>query len=205
MSFLKKSLEKRIQELRASIEAQTTELAAYEQVLALESGKPAESLAAAPAALAAVVSRHTPVKHKSASHTPVRRTPAAPHAAAAPVTVEFNGSRSDFVASVLKQHGSAGITPGEISAAFASRKIAVSKNLVYNVLSLMFKQKKVRKSGGKYYLAGGKATAPAASAAAVSTGAAPKKRRISEEGMRRIIAATKKRWALQRAAKAKGR
>lgn len=33
MSFLKTSLEKRIQELRKSIEAQSTELAAYEQVL----------------------------------------------------------------------------------------------------------------------------------------------------------------------------
>jgi hypothetical protein len=189
MSFLKKSLEKRIHELRTSIEAQTTELAAYEQVLALESGKPAESAAAAPVAVAAVVSRHTPA--------------ASPSQHSAPINVEFNGSRSDFVASVLKERGSAGITPKEIATAFKVRKISISKNLVYNVLSLMFKQKRVRKAAGLYYPVAGKAAAPAA--AAPTPSAAPKKRRISEEGMRRIIAATKKRWALQRAAKAKGR
>ena len=177
MSFLTKSLEKRIQELRASIEAQTTELAAYEQVLALESGKPAESAVPAPAA--------APASHTQAPSS------------GSPITVEFNGSRSDFVASVLKERGSAGVIPAEISAAFVARKISVSKNLVYNVLSLMFKQKRVRKSGGRYFLVAAKAEAPVAPP--------PKKRRISEEGMRRIIAATKKRWALQRAAKAKGR
>jgi hypothetical protein len=189
MSFLKTSLEKRIKELRASIEAQTTELAAYEQVLALESGKRPAGLTPAPPALAAVVT-DKPTQKKNAIPTP---------APGAPITVEFNGSRSDFVAAVLKQRGAAGITPAEISAAFASRKISVSKNLVYNVLSLMFKQKRVRKLGGKYFLVAGKA--PAASTAALPSTAAPKKRRISEEGMRRIIAATKKRWALARAAK----
>jgi hypothetical protein len=178
MSFLKKSLEKRIQELHASIEAQKTELAAYEQVLALESGKTVEGAAPAPAPPAAVV-----------THTPVRPSDS-------PVTVEFNGSRSDFVVSILKERGSAGITPSEIAAAFAARKVAVSKNLVYNVLSLLYKGKKVRKSAGRYFPASPKAAVPVV---------AKKKRRISEEGMRRIIAATKKRWALQRAAKAKGR
>jgi len=192
MSFLTKSLEKRIQELRASIEAQTTELAAYEQVLSLESGKPVEGGAVMPSALAV-------------SHTPV-----APASSEAPITVEFNGSRSDFVAAVLKNRGAIGVTPAEISAAFAARKISISKNLVYNVLSLMFKQKRVRKTGGKYYLVAGKTVKPVAKSvpkAVAPTAAAPatKKRRISEEGMRRIIAATKKRWALQRAAKAKGR
>lgn len=48
MSFLKKSLQKRIRELRASIEAQKTELAAYEQVLALESGQPVNGAVKAP-------------------------------------------------------------------------------------------------------------------------------------------------------------
>jgi hypothetical protein len=185
MSFLTKSLEKRIQELHASLEAQKTELAAYEQVLALESGKSVEGAALAPVP---TVANHTrPV----ASGTPDTSSDNR-------VTVEFNGSRSDFVAAALKQRGTAGITPAEISAAFASRKISVSKNLVYNVLSLMFKRKKVRKSGGRYFHV-------AAKPQAAPTAAAPKRRRISEEGMRRIVAATKKRWALQRAAKAKGR
>jgi hypothetical protein len=207
MSFLTKSLEKRIQELRASIEAQSTELAAYEQVLALESGKPAEGVipsAAAPAPAA-----------PAASHTPTPTT-----SSGNPITVEFKGSRSDFVGDVLKQRGAAGVAPSEISAAFATRKVPISKNLVYNVLSLLFKQKRVRKAAGRYYLVAGKAPAkapvkapvkaaakaPAKAAAKTHTPApATKKRRISEEGMRRIIAATKKRWALQRAAKAKGR
>ena len=169
MSFLKKSLEKRIRELRHSIEAQKTELAAYEQVLALESGKPM-ILAPAPAVIAEAVKRHS---------------------SGPPGNVEFNGSRSDFVASVLTQRGTEGATPAEISAAFSTHKIAVSKNLVYNVLSLMFKQKRVRKSGGKYYLMAGKSAA--------------KKHRISEEGMSRIIAVTKKRWALAHAGKSKAR
>jgi len=203
MSFLTKSLEKRIQELRASIEAQSTELAAYEQVLALESGKPPEAVipsATAPAPAA-----------PAATHTPPTAT-----SSGNPITVEFKGSRSDFVGEVLKQRGSAGVAPSEISAAFATRKVSISKNLVYNVLSLLFKRKQVRKSAGRYYLVAGKAPAkapvkvaakaPAKAAAKTHTPTpATKKRRISEEGMRRIIAATKKRWALQRAAKAKGR
>jgi hypothetical protein len=210
MSFLTKSIEKRIQELRASIEAQSTELAAYEQVLALESGKPAEAVipsAAAPARAAAAAT------HKLAPVTSSDN----------PITVEFNGSRADFVGEVLKQRGSAGVAPSEISAAFATRKVLISKNLVYNVLSSLFKQKRVRKSAGRYYLvagaaakaplktpakAPGKAAAKAPGKAAAKTHTptpASKKRRISEEGMRRIIAATKKRWALQRAATAKGR
>jgi len=197
MSFLTKSLEKRIQELRASIEAQSTELAAYEQVLALESGKPAEGAAAlVPAAApAAPVTSHMPASSTSSSDSPI--------------TVEFNGSRSDFVGAVLKQRDSAGVAPSEISAAFAARKVSVSKNLVYNVLSLLFKQKRVRKSAGRYFLVAAKAPAKALekapAKAAAPAPATKKKRRISEEGMRRIIAATKKRWALVRAAKAKGR
>ena len=199
MSFLKKSLEKRIHELKTSIEAQTTELAAYEQVLALESGKPAEAVPVAPAAIAAVVSHHRTAAHRAPA---AKALPASPAHQGAPITTEFDGSRSNFVASVLKERGATGVTPHEISAAFAARKVSVSKNLVYNVLSLMFKQKKVRKAAGKYYHVAGKADANAASP---SPAAAPKKGRISEEGMRRIIAATKKRWALQRAAKGKAK
>ncbi len=203
MSFLTKSIEKRIQELRASIEAQSTELAAYEQVLALESGKPVEGVIPSAAASAPAPPAAT-------------RKPTPATSSENPITVEFTGSRSDFVGEVLKQRGSAGVAPAEISAAFATRKVPISKNLVYNVLSLLYKQKRVRKSAGRYYLVPGKAPAKApVKAAAKAPAKAPakthtpapatKKRRISEEGMRRIIAATKKRWALQRAAKGKGR
>jgi hypothetical protein len=179
MPTLSKSLEKRVQELRASIEAQQKELVAYEHVLELESGKgstPTES--AAPIAVSA----------------PVAAAPASDAASG----LEFNGSRSEFVTAILKHSGSAGATPQEVANIFAARKIAISKNLVYNVVSLLFKQKRVKKAGGRYYW-----TTRGAAAAPAPAAAAPKKRRISEEGMRRIIAATKKRWALQRAAKAK--
>jgi hypothetical protein len=115
MSFLKTSLEKRIQELRKSIEAQSTELAAYEQVLSLETGKPIGR--AGPAFTP------TPVSHKKV------------------------GSPQKSVAA------SAAASPAKPSPAAVARPT--------------------------------------------------KKRHISEEGMRNIIAATKKRWALQRAGKAK--
>lgn len=203
MSFLKTSLEKRIQELHKSIEAQKIELAAYQQVLALESGKPVHSIPPEPAPIAAVVNLHTRTTalRKAAPRkvAAFKVSPAPTPVAGTPVTVEFRGSRSDFVADAIKQRGSSGITPQEISSAFSARKIAVSKNLVYNVLSLMFKQKRVRKLDGRYYSVALKATAPTVKTPPAASAAGPKKSRISEEGMRRIIAATKKRWALQKA------
>lgn len=179
MSTLSKSLEKRVQELRTSIEAQQKELTAYERVLELESAKgvvPTEGGTATASAVSAPATA-------SDSTTPL----------------EFNGSRSDFVSSILKHLGASGATPQEIAKVFEQRKIAISKNLIYNVVSLLYKQKRVKKAGGRYYY-----SARGAAAAAPARAAAPKKRRISEEGMRRIIAATKKRWAAVRAAKAKG-
>ena len=199
MSFLQKSLEKRIEELEQSIEAQKTELAAYRQVLALESGTPAEVVMTTTA-----VSKPVKVPQKKAAKQAqkkaTKKTVPVSLTSSKPVTAAFTGSRSDFVASAIKESGVAGITPHEISSAFAARKIAVSKNFVYNVLSLMFKRKLVRKDDGRYYPLA--AAAPkAASPKPAASPAAPKKSRISEEGMRRIIAATKKRWALKRAGK----
>lgn len=201
MSFLKKSLEKRIQELEQSIEAQKTELAAYHQVLALESGKP-EQVVMTNAAASQPVKASQKKAAKKATKKATKKTAEASSTSGKLVTTAFNGSRSDFVAAAIKESGSTGITPQEISAAFAARKVAVSKNLVYNVLSLMFKRKQVRKDDGRYYpLAAMVAKVPSAKPSA--SPAVPKKSRISEEGMRRIIAATKKRWALKRAAKGK--
>jgi hypothetical protein len=182
MTTLSKSLEKRVQELRTSIEAQKIELAAYERVLELES----KGIAVAEVGTEA-------------------DSPAAPSMASSHAhDLEFSGSRSDFVASILKNRAGAGSTPQEIAKVFAMRKIPISKNLIYNVVSLLYKQKKIKKSGGRYYYATRGAAAAAPAAASHSPAASPKKRRISEEGMRRIIAATKKRWAAVRAAKAKG-
>jgi hypothetical protein len=180
MSTLSKSLEKRVHELRTSIEAQKIELAAYERVLELESKEAAPAEAGTSAD-----SMPSPSAASSNAHD-----------------LEFSGSRSDFVASILKNRAGVGATPQEIAKVFAMRKIPISKNLIYNVVSLLFKQKKIKKSGGRYYYATRGGAAPAHHAPTAS--AAPKKRRISEEGMRRIIAATKKRWAAVRAAKAKG-
>jgi hypothetical protein len=183
MTTLSKSLERRVQELRTSIEAQKIELAAYERVLELES----KGIA--------------PAEVGTEADSPAAPSMASSHAH----DLEFSGSRSDFVASILKNRAGAGSTPQEIAKVFAMRKIPISKNLIYNVVSLLFKQKKIKKSGGRYYYAArGAAAAVAAPAASHSPAASPKKRRISEEGMRRIIAATKKRWAAVRAAKAKG-
>jgi hypothetical protein len=149
------------------------------------------------------MSAPAPTPQKKAAKKATKKVVAAILIPSKPVTTAFNGSRSDFVAAVIKESGSAGITPLEISAAFAARKVAVSKNLVYNVLSLMFKRKLVRKDEGRYYPLAG-ATPKAISPKPAHSAPSPKKKsRISEEGMRRIIAATKKRWALKRAAKGK--
>jgi hypothetical protein len=182
MTTLSKSLEKRVQELRTSIEAQKIELAAYERVLELESKGIAHAEVGTEAESAAAPSMASSHAHD----------------------LEFSGSRSDFVASILKNRAGAGSTPQEIAKVFAMRKIPISKNLIYNVVSLLYKQKKIKKSGGRYYYAVRGAAAAAPAAASHAPAASPKKRRISEEGMRRIIAATKKRWAAVRAAKAKG-
>jgi hypothetical protein len=197
MTPLTKSLEKRIQELRSSIEAQKNELAVFEQALALETSKPAQMEAAVPV----VAPKVAPSAYKKPA-PPTAKAASAPSPAtsAGSSGLVFNGSRSDFVAAVLKHGGAGGASPQEISAAFASRKIAISKNLVYNVLSLMFKQKRVRKSNGRYYMLG-KSSAPASSSSATASSASSSSSRISEEGRQRIIAATKKRWAAQKAAK----
>jgi hypothetical protein len=171
MSFLKTSLEKRITELRASIAAQTTELAAYEQVLALESGKSVESVKTAPV--------HAAV---------VNHSPALP--AVKPVKVPFTGRRSDFVIAMLKEHAKSGITPGEISAGFAAHKVQISKNLVYNVLSLLFKSKKVRKSNGRYFYLGGSAEAPKAAAPKVAAKKAAAKKAPAQKTPAAKAAAT---------------
>ena len=193
MSPLTKSLEKRIQELKLSIEAQRTEMIAYERVLELESGK----VVTASGEPTGVVHHTAPAAMVSTGKDLASELP-------------YNGSRSDFVSAILKHRGTTGATPQEIGEVFVQRKIPISKNLIYNVVSLLFKRKKVRKSNGRYFLSGKETAAamPAAKPAAAPRKGATKpavKRRISEEGMKRIIAATKKRWAKQRAAQAKAK
>lgn len=101
------------------------------------------------------------------------------------VTPEFGGNKTDFVRSVVEAQGPSGATPRDIDQAFTTRRIDRSRNLIYNALSALVKQKKLKKKGDRYFLG--------------STGSNVKpvlpKKRISAEGLKRIIEANKRRWA----------
>jgi hypothetical protein len=186
MSQLSKSLEKRIQELTASIESQKTELAAYERVLHMELSKeesPAEVAPVAPE-IAVALAAH------SKAETP------APKATG----VSYSGNKTALVADIVKSFGSKGATPKDVDAFFNEKNIKRSKNLVYNTLSYLVTRKSLVRRDGKYFLSGTATAAPAkkkAAAAPVKT-----KRKLSPEGLKRIKEALKKRWADKRAADA---
>ena len=105
----------------------------------------------------------------------------------------FTGSKTDFVRSVIESSGASGATPRDIDEAFKARRIERSKNLIYNSLGALVKQKRIAKKGDRYVVA---------SAASKSATPATKKR-ISPEGLKRIIEANKKRWAAKKAADAR--
>jgi hypothetical protein len=174
MSQLTKSIKTRIQELTTSIEAQRTELAAYERILEIESAKV-----------------NTPVV-ETKSQTKPAPTPAAP-----PVEhsqIAFTGNKTTLVADIVKSFGSAGVSPKDVDKFFTARKIKRSKNLIYNTLSYLVSQKKLQRKDGRYFALAGGAVPQTAAAAA------PKKRRLSPAGLKRIREAVKKRWAAKRAA-----
>jgi hypothetical protein len=177
MSQLTKFLKARIEELAASVEAQTTERTAYERVLQMElakEGTPAE--------------RHsveTPVQTKAAL---------TPNTQGVDLTgVKFAGNKAAFVVAIVKAHGAAGAAPKEIREVFAMRKIPLSENLIYTTLSALAKEKKLQRRDGRYY-GGGSVAVPK------SGNALPVKRKISPAGIKRIIEANKKRWAAKKAA-----
>lgn len=212
MSPLSKSLEKRIQELTASIEAQKTELAAYERVLHMEVSKgsaPVET-SDAPEAPVEASSRITTKKKRATKKTANKPAEAAVQNASAETPAEapaglsnvpFTGNKTTLVAEIVKSYGSQGATPKDVDAFFTSRKVERSKNLIYNTLSYLVAQKKLQRRDGRYFMAGTKAsTAPAKKIPATATKKAPTKRRLSPEGLRRIKEALKKRWAAKRAA-----
>ena len=117
-----KSLRTRIEELTASVEAQTTELAAYVRVLEIESAKEGTSEAL---------------------------TQSAPTGGLA--GVPFTGNKTAFVVAIVHAHGTAGATPKEIREVFSARKIALSQNLIYTTLSPLANQKKLRRRDGRYF------------------------------------------------------
>ena len=200
MSSLTKSLEKRIQELTTSIEAQKNELAAYEKVLAVEIGKTEGSMEAPPAMPATHVAEHAAPKEEHTAELPT--------SAATPdlSEVEFTGNKTNLVAAIVEKIGSAGATPKEVDSVFTERKIARSKNLIYNTLSYLVAQKKLVRKDGRYFFTGGgklvssKKVGRPAKAAKPPKASAPVKRRISAEGIKRIREANQKRWAAKKAA-----
>jgi hypothetical protein len=185
MSQLSKSLEKRIQELTASIESQKTELAAYERVLHMELSKeeePVETPEVAPE-ITAALSAHA------------KAEPAVAKASG----VAYSGNKTALVADIVKSFGSKGATPKDVDAFFAEKNIKRSKNLVYNTLSYLVTRKSLVRRDGKYFLPG---TTPAAAKKTAAAAPVKTKRKLSPEGLKRIKEALKKRWADKRAADA---
>jgi len=169
-----KSLRTRIQQLTASVAAQTTELAAYERVLQIEiakEGTPSQgSLSEAPSQTKPVLAQSAPT-----------------------VELAFTGNKTAFVVAIVHARGAAGATPKEIRDVFTARKIALSDNLIYTTLSALAKQKKLKRRDGRYFGVG-------SATASKSGSTVPAKRKISPAGLKRIIAANKKRWAATKAA-----
>jgi hypothetical protein len=117
-----------------------------------------------------------------------KRSP--PQGPETPATPEFTGNKIDFVRAVVEARGPSGAMPRDIDEAFTTRRIDRSKNLIYNSLSALVKQKKLKKKGDRYL---------SASIDSNVKSVLPKKR-ISPEGLKRIIEANKRRWAGKKAA-----
>ena len=120
----------------------------------------------------------------------VSKKPSQPQGSKTAVPPKFAGNKSAFVRAVVEARGPSGATPRDIDQAFTVRRIARSKNLIYNALNDLVKQKKLKKNGDRYF---------AASIDSNLKSVLPKKR-ISPEGLKRIIAANKRRWAQKKAA-----
>jgi hypothetical protein len=159
MSSLTKSLQKRIEELRLSIESQRAELAAYEKVLEVEVGREDVSVDRQR------IARETDESNQEAQleltgeqggpRLPTGGRAASgngegqgPQAAAVP---EFTGNKTDFVRAIVKARGSLGATPSEIADVFKARQIEKSKNFIYNALDVLVKQNKFKRDNGRYF------------------------------------------------------
>jgi hypothetical protein len=193
MSSLTRPLQKRIQELKSSIESQKAELAAYERVLEIElaSSGQAQQLAITEIAdttqrTATAMERQSPTNETAAGETGITREPGTDRGP------EFTGKKTDFVAAIVRERGSSGAAPKEVADVFAARGISRSKNLIYNALSLLVKQKKLQRNGGRYF------SESSDSSQKVS---GPRKWKISAKGLQRIREANKRRWAKKKAAR----
>jgi hypothetical protein len=193
MPSLTKSLEKRIQELKSAIETQKTELAAYERVLEIELANAGQSRQTEATNTVDIAQpKVPPTEGQFPSGGAAARETGIARASGIEAGPTFSGSKTDFVAAIVKARGTSGATPKEIDEIFSARRIARSKNLIYNALSFLVKQRKLEKKDGRYFF--------------VSTDSSeklvgPKKRQISAEGLQRIREANRKRWAKERAAR----
>ena len=180
MSQLTKSLKTRIQELTTSIEAQTTERNAYEQVLQLE------------------IAKETTPTEASQAESPDKTSPVSAHGASGIdlTGVEFTGNKTAFVVAIVKAHGAAGATPKEIRDVFATRKIPQSDNLIYTTLSALAKDKKLQRRDGRYYGEGSAAVSKSGSGA---PSVAPAKKKMSPAAIKKIREGVRKYWAAKKA------
>jgi hypothetical protein len=177
MSQFVKFIRTRIQELTASVEAQTTEVAVYERVLQIETAKTS-----------------TPTEESPSES----RLPASPVLSAGTAAVElesiaFTGNKTALVGDIVKSYGDSGALPKDVDSAFTARKIKRSKNFIYNTLAYLVTQKKLHRQDGRYFAV---LTAPVAQ----NQGVSRTKRKLSPEGLKRIREGVKKRWAAKRAA-----
>jgi hypothetical protein len=164
MSQIVKSLQTRIQEITASIAAQTAELAAYETLLRIESAK-----------------ENTPTEH-SPSGSAVQTTPVVNGSGSAVelADIKFTGNKTTLVADIVERYGNAGASAKDIDNVFTARKIKRSKNLVYNTLSYLAAKKKLHRHEGRYYAVVAAPVSKSQSASPVKT-----KRKLSAAASRR--------------------
>jgi hypothetical protein len=193
MPALTKALEKRIQELKTSIESQRAEIADYERVLEIElahAGGPQQADAAesADGAQGSI----TPTKKEFPTDEAAAGEAGSARASGSQADPVFSGSKRDFVAAIVKARGISGATPKEVSDVFSGRGVARSKNLIYNALSFLVKHRKLEKKDGRYF---------SVSADSREKPVAPRKWKISAEGLKRIREANERRWAREKAAR----
>ena len=158
MSQLTTLLKSRIQELNAHIDAQKTQLAAYERILDLETGQgsaPTTEITHKTVAPPKAAPTKSAAKKKSASAKKTTPTAAPKRVAVAAsndsAKTPFVGNKTALVADIVKSHGSGGASPKDVDAVFTARKIQRSKNLIYNTLSYLVAEKRLERKDGKYY------------------------------------------------------
>src|SRR5438067_6120009 len=129
MPSLTQSLERRIQELKSAIEIQKAELAAYERVLEIERAN-AGQLQQADAGESAVAAQGkvSPAKGQVSTNEPAAGNAGIRQPSGTETAPVFSGSKTEFVAAIVKARGISGATPKEVSDVFSARGIARSKN-----------------------------------------------------------------------------